>query len=158
MTTYNTPAQVPNPIEEDVLEGLAASPKRLPPKLFYDDQGSRLFERITGLPEYYPTRIERAIFATHADEIVSRAGSNLTLVELGAGSAAKTSILIDALCRKQLRVEYYPVDVSAAALSEAVSSLHGRFSSLRAHPIVADYSRRLPPLAPIKGRKLALFI
>src|SRR6202022_3424350 len=105
-----------SPIAEDVLQGLSASPKRLPAKLFYDATGSRLFEQITELPEYYPTRTERAIFQARAKEIIQQAGSNLTLIELGAGSASKTAVLIEALCERQLQVEFYPVDVSPAAL------------------------------------------
>ena len=140
------------------MNGLSATPKRLPPKLFYDAAGSRLFERITELPEYYPTRTERAIFHSHAKEIVQHAGSNLTLIELGAGSAAKTRILIEALCERQLQVEFYPVDVSPAALREAVSSLNGHFPRLHVRPMVTDYSQGVPQLASISGRKLVLFI
>jgi dimethylhistidine N-methyltransferase len=140
------------------LEGLSASPKRLPPKLFYDAAGSRLFEQITELPEYYLTRTERAIFQTYAREIIQQAGSNLTLIELGAGSASKTAILIQAMCQRQLQVEFYPVDVSAAALQGAVSSLNGSFPRLHVRPIVADYSHGVPQLAWLNGRKLVLLI
>jgi dimethylhistidine N-methyltransferase len=125
--------------------------------LFYDQRGSRLFEQITQLPEYYLTRTERAIFEQYAAEIVSQAGSNLTLVELGAGSASKTRLLVEALARRQLQVGFYPVDVSASALKQAVSMLNGHIRNLRVHPIVADFSRHMP-LLNLPGRKLVLFI
>jgi L-histidine Nalpha-methyltransferase len=158
MTPSNKPATALNLFAETVLQGLSAAPKSLPPKLFYDAQGSRLFEQITELPEYYPTRTERAIFQRYAPEIVARAGNNLTLVELGAGSASKTRILIEALARRQLRVNFYPMDVSAAALKQAVASLNGDIPSLRVRPIIADYSEQLPSLNGLPGRKLVMFI
>ncbi len=157
MITSNTEAVVFTRLAEDVLDGLTARPKKLPPKLFYDARGSRLFEQITELPEYYLTRTERAIFQEYASEIVGQAGSNLTLIELGAGSASKTRILVEALSRRQLRVSFYPVDVSISALKEAVSTLNGHIRNLRVHPIVADYSKHVPLLS-LPGRKLVLFI
>jgi L-histidine N-alpha-methyltransferase len=158
MTASRSSELAVSPIAEDVLQGLSASPKRLPPKLFYDAAGSRLFEQITELPEYYPTRTERAIFQAYGKEIVQQAGSNLTLIELGAGSATKTAILIEALCQRQLQVGFYPVDVSAAALQAAVSSLNGSFPRLHVRPMVADYSQGVPRLDSLSGRKLVLFI
>jgi L-histidine Nalpha-methyltransferase len=157
MISSRLPASVLTPLAEEVLEGLSATPKHLPPKLFYDAQGSRLFEQITELPEYYLTRTERGIFQEYAAEIVEQAGSNLTLIELGAGSASKTRILVETLARRQLRVRFYPVDVSASALKHAVASLNGHIKNLRVHPIVADYSRQVP-LLKAPGRRLALFI
>lgn len=157
MISSKLPASVPTPLAEEVLDGLSASPKTLPPKLFYDAQGSCLFEQITQLPEYYLTRTERAIFQEYATEILEQAGTNLTLIEFGAGSATKTRILVEALARRQLCVGFYPVDVSVAALKEAVNSLNGHIRNLRVHPIRADYSRRVP-LLNVAGRKLALFI
>lgn len=157
MTSSNRQAVVFSPLAEEVLAGLSASPKRLPPKLFYDAQGSRLFEQITELPEYYLTRTERAIFQDYANEIVAQAGSNLTLIELGAGSASKTRLLVEALSRRQIRVGFYPVDVSVSALKQAVSTLNGHIRNLRVHPIIADYSHHVP-LHSIPGRKLVLFI
>jgi len=157
MIISKIPALVFTPLAEEVLDGLSASPKRLPPKLFYDARGSRLFEQITDLPEYYLTRTERAIFQKYAGEIVEQAGTNLTLIELGAGSASKTRILVQALARKQLRVRFYPVDVSASALRTAVASLNGNIRNLRVHPIVADYSRHVPLLG-LPGPRLVLFI
>jgi len=157
MITSKTSAVIFSPLAEEVLEGLSDSPKRLPPKLFYDSRGSRLFEQITELPEYYLTRTERAIFQEYAGEIVQQAGSNLTVIELGAGSASKTRILVEALARRQLQVGFYPVDVSRSALKAAVSSLNGHIRNLRVKPIVADYSKHLP-LLNVPGCKLVLFI
>ncbi|HEY6253389.1 MAG TPA: L-histidine N(alpha)-methyltransferase [Candidatus Angelobacter sp.] len=157
MITSKIPAVVYAPVAEEVLEGLSACPRKLPPKLFYDAHGSRLFEAITQLPEYYLTRTERAIFQEYAGPIVEQAGSNLTLIELGAGSASKTRILVETLARRQLLVGFYPVDVSSSALKAAVSSLNGHIRNLRVHPLVADYSRHLP-LLDVPGRKLVLFI
>ncbi len=154
----NVPAVIASSIAEDVERGLSAPKKRLPAKLFYDAEGSRLFDEITRTPEYYPTRTERSILKAHAGEMVRQAGSNLTLIELGAGNASKTSILVEALLQRQLRVEFHPVDVSPSALQEAVASMNGHFQNLLVRPIVADYSDELPQLHALRGRKLALFI
>jgi L-histidine Nalpha-methyltransferase len=140
------------------MRGLCAFPKQLPPKLFYDAEGSRLFEQITETEEYYPTRTERGIFDRFAAEMAEQAGNHLTLVELGAGSARKTRLLIEAVLRRQLRLDFYPVDVSPAALREAVASLNGDFSNLHVSPITADYSHHLPQLKDLPGLKLALFL
>ncbi len=147
-----------SPIAHDVVEGLARQPKSLPAWLFYDAEGSRLFERITELPEYYLTRMERAILASHAREMLERAGNNLTLIELGAGTASKTRILIDTLFRRQLRVDFYPVDVSRSALQIAMWQLNGDYPALRVHPIVADYTAGLAHIADMPGRKLILYL
>src|ERR1051326_1808078 len=143
---------------EEVLRGLSARPRRLPPKLFYDAAGSRLFDQITETPEYYPTRTERAMLQDFAGEMVRQAGKNLTLIELGAGSASKTQLLIQAVLRRQLRAEFYPVDVSSSALEGALKNLNGHFPRLRVSPIVADYTHRLPELNSLAGRKLVLFL
>jgi L-histidine N-alpha-methyltransferase len=158
MTAINKPAILVSPIAEEVLRGLSARPRRLPPKLFYDAEGSRLFDAITETPEYYPTRTERAILKDFAGEMVQQTGKGLTLVELGAGSASKTQVLIEALLRQQLRAEFYPVDVSSSALQAALATLNGHFPRLRVAPILADYTHRLPDLKSLPGRKLVLFI
>jgi L-histidine Nalpha-methyltransferase len=158
MTAFRTPAVLGSPIAEDVLQGLSANPKRLPAKLFYDAEGSRLFEAITQTDEYYPTRTEFSILREYASEIAAHAGSNLTLVELGAGSATKTRALIEAILRRQLRLEFHPVDVSPAALRDAVTSLNGDYPHLQVSPIVADYTSDFPDVKSLPGRKLVLFI
>lgn len=142
----------------EVREGLTASPKTLPSKLFYDQIGSDLFEQITDLPEYYLTRTERLIFETYAAEILQQAGPSLTLVELGAGTATKTSILIEELMVRQTRALFYPIDVSPTALNEAVRQLGKQFPTLRVNPIVADYTGGVQALGRINGRKLVLYI
>ncbi|HET9282764.1 MAG TPA: L-histidine N(alpha)-methyltransferase [Candidatus Angelobacter sp.] len=158
MTAINKAAVLVSPIAEEVMHGLSARPRRLPPKLFYDAAGSQLFDQITETPEYYPTRTERAILRESAGEMVKQAGNNLTLVELGAGSASKTQVLIQALLRRQLRADFYPVDVSSSALQGALASLNGHFPRLRVSPIVADYTHHLPDLKQLPGRKLVLFL
>ncbi len=142
----------------EVRDGLSASPKRLPSKLFYDEIGSALFEEITELPEYYLTRTERAIFEDYAAEILEAAGPSLTLVELGAGTANKTRILIEELLQRQSRALFYPIDVSPAALNEAVRQMGAQFPQLRVNPVVADYTGGVPALSRISGRKLVLYI
>jgi len=142
----------------EVREGLSAAPKRLPCKLLYDEVGSALFEQITELPEYYLTRTERAIFEDYAAEILEAAGPGLTLVELGAGTASKTRILVEELLQRQTRALFYPIDVSPAALNEAVRHLGVLFPQLRVNPVVADYTGGVPALSRISGRKLVLYI
>lgn len=158
MTAINKATVLVSPIAEEVMHGLSARPRRLPPKLFYDAAGSQLFDQITETPEYYPTRTERAILREFAGEMVKQAGNNLTLVELGAGSASKTQVLIQALLRRQLRADFYPVDVSSSALQGALARLNGHFPRLRVSPIVADYTHHLPDLKQLPGRKLVLFL
>jgi dimethylhistidine N-methyltransferase len=158
MTAFKNPAVLLNPIADAVRAGLSACPKRLPPKLFYDAEGSRLFEQITETPEYYPTRIERGIFQEFVADMAEQAGNNVTLVELGAGSARKTRLLIETLLRRQLRLDFYPVDVSPTALRDALASLNGDYPSLRVTPIVADYSHGLLSLKELPGQILALFL
>jgi dimethylhistidine N-methyltransferase len=145
-------------IAVDVRDGLTATPKHLPSKLFYDEVGSQLFEQITELPEYYLTRTERSILETYAGEILQAAGPALTLVELGAGTATKTCILIEELLQRQSRTLFYPIDVSPSALDEAVRQLGQLFPTLRVNPIVSDYTGGVPALSRIGGRKLVLYI
>ena len=132
----------------EVREALSRTPREIPPKYFYDERGSRLFEAITALPEYYPTRAERAILDERAGEIV--AARPRTLVELGAGSAAKTRVLLDAMRVKASDVTYVPVDVSGAFLEETRGALEREMPALRVKPIVADITEALdlPPHLP----------
>lgn len=143
--------------------GLTADRKALSPWLFYDEIGSEFFEQITALPEYYLTRIERAIFAAHADEIVRIAAGEprqtLTLIEPGAGSASKTRILLEAAVRLQGSVVYQPVDVSASALESARRNILGRVPGVAVRCQVADYTREpLPENRLPDTRTLALYI
>jgi L-histidine Nalpha-methyltransferase len=141
-----------------VRAGLLRKRKRLPPWLLYDDEGSALFEEITRLPAYYLTRTERAILMAHADAMVEAAGLPCEVVELGAGSASKTRVLLQALSRRQPRVRYVPVDVSPSALAQAAIVLRDlRFVDVR--PAVARYPEELDFLRrPVVGRRLVLFL
>lgn len=125
-------------LRTDVLHGLTRSPKELPPKWFYDARGSELFEEITRLPEYYPTRAEREILKERAPEIAAATGAR-TLVELGSGSSEKTRFLIDALLPGL--DSYVPVDVSESALTGAAESLLAERPELRVHALIADFTR-----------------
>ncbi len=117
-----------------------------------------MFEQITELPEYYLTRTERGIFEDYSSDILDAAGPSLTLVELGAGTASKTCILIEELLQRQSRALFYPIDVSPSALNEAVRQMATQFPQLRVSPIVADYTGGVPALTRISGRKLVLYI
>jgi dimethylhistidine N-methyltransferase len=141
--------------------GLLSNPRTLSPWLFYDERGSGLFEQITELPEYYLTRTERAILTAHADEILSVAadGRTLSLLELGAGTATKTGILLAAAIRQQGSVFYQPVDVSPSALAEAADTLQARIPGCRVRPQVANYiTEPLSIERPAGTRTLALYI
>ncbi|MBT0567287.1 L-histidine N(alpha)-methyltransferase [Williamsia sp. CHRR-6] len=123
----------------DVRTGLSASPKSMPPKYFYDAHGSDLFEQITRLPEYYPTRTEKAILAANADEIAA-ATSMATLIELGSGSSEKTRLLLEAGLRAGTLHTYVPQDVSVTALQQAVDELGVEYPGLEVAGIVSDFT------------------
>ncbi len=155
------PAFASTPIAVEVFTGLTGEPKTLSPWLFYDEAGSRLFEEITELPEYYVTRTERQILAEHADEIVSAAagGRDLSMIELGAGTATKTGLLLNAAVRLQGSVTYYPIDVSQTALDEARSRLEAELPEVTVEPIVADYTEGMRQNSTVhRGRRLVLYI
>jgi L-histidine N-alpha-methyltransferase len=141
----------------DVRRGLFRTPRELSSKYFYDERGSRLFEQITELPEYYPTRAEREILEAHAGEIVERSGAR-TLVELGAGSAAKTRILLDALTKQGRDAAYVPVDVSGEFLAETARRLSREYPRLRIAPVVADIETDMILPATIAGPLLFAFL
>ncbi|MEV4946841.1 L-histidine N(alpha)-methyltransferase [Streptomyces sp. NPDC053755] len=141
-------------LRADVLHGLTRTPKELPPKWFYDARGSELFEEITRLPEYYPTRAEREILATRASEIAAATGAR-TLVELGSGSSEKTRFLIDALLPGL--ESYVPVDVSESALTGAAEALLAERPGLHIHALVADFTRGLA-LPGTPGPRLVAFL
>jgi L-histidine Nalpha-methyltransferase len=152
-------------IAADVRRGLTASPKALPPYLFYDDAGSLLYERITELPEYYLTRSEQAIFERYADEIVARASPAapasprpLGVVELGAGSATKTQVLLQALVARQARCVYVPIDVSRAAIEDAERRLREALPSVHVRPFVMTHLEAIRRLRGLEGPQLVLFI
>lgn len=147
-----------SPIAEDVLHGLTKLPKTLSPKLFYDAAGSELFERITELPEYYPTSTERGILRQYAPEIVQQTGASNVIVELGAGSASKTTLVLDAFVKTREPITYYPVDVSAAALDFCSERMREVLPTIQVVPKVLDFTHGMPQFRQIAGRKLFLFI
>ncbi|MGW0777963.1 L-histidine N(alpha)-methyltransferase [Streptomyces sp. NPDC002835] len=140
-------------LRADVLHGLTRTPKSLPPKWFYDARGSELFEEITRLPEYYPTRAEREILAARAPEIAAATGAR-TLVELGSGSSEKTRFLLDALPGLHT---YVPVDVSESALAGAAEALLAERPALNVHALIADFTRGLA-LPGTPGPRLVAFL
>ena len=148
-----------NPVASAAREGLTIRQKTLPPWLFYDEPGSLLFEQITELPEYYLTRTERALFVAHADEILDEMGGEVTVAELGAGSATKTGILLAAAARRQPRVLYQPIDVSLSALEMAADHLERSLPGVDVHPQLANYITEPYRLERPRGtRVLALYI
>jgi dimethylhistidine N-methyltransferase len=154
-------ARISERVAAAVREGLASTPKRLPPWLFYDEAGSRLFDQITELPEYYLTRTERAILTSDAGGIIARAaaGQRLRITELGAGSADKTRLLLAAAVRRQSTVIYEPVDVSATALEDAQDRLERELPHVLVAPQVMDYTDGLELEQPAPGeRRLVLYI
>ena len=178
MTTA-TPVSLNEAVLQEALAGLTATPKTLSPWLFYDDRGSDLFEQITDLPEYYLTRTERALFATHAEDILReflspgapqslpaaqafRTPDTFTIAELGAGSASKTGLLLQAATRLQPQLLYQPIDVSASAL-EAAEALAANIPGLHVQPQVANYvtepyTLQHPTEGDTRARVLALYI
>ncbi|MFJ4364040.1 L-histidine N(alpha)-methyltransferase [Streptomyces sp. WAC 05379] len=140
-------------LRADVLKGLTGTPKTLPPKWFYDAQGSELFEKITELPEYYPTRAEREILVDRAGEIAAATGAR-TLVELGSGSSEKTRFLLDALTGLHT---YVPVDVSESALTQAGQALIEERPGLDVHALIADFTGGMA-LPDTPGPRLVAFL
>ena len=124
---------------DDVRRGLRALPKRLPPKSFYDDLGSSLFEAITHLPEYYLTRAESELLAQYAGDIIDEMGAPIELLELGSGSATKTRHLIEAVLERQRTLRYSPIDISSAALNASAQSLIDEYPNLTVEAFAGDY-------------------
>jgi L-histidine Nalpha-methyltransferase len=143
-------------LRADARAGLTSAPKVLPPKWFYDERGSELFDKITLLDEYYPTRSERAILRAVAPEIAAVSGAR-TLVELGSGSADKTRLLLDALRAAGTLRSYVQVDVSEAALVAASTGLLASYPSLEVHAVVSDFEENLG-LPSGGGPKLVAFL
>jgi L-histidine Nalpha-methyltransferase len=156
--TTAAPSKLHEAVLHEALTGLSASQKTLPPWLFYDELGSQLFDQITLLPEYYLTRTERTLFAAHADDIFRSLNLPITIAELGAGSASKTGILLEAATRFQSEVLYQPIDVSSTALDEASATLTS-IRGLTIVPQVANYITETYSIERPEGhRVLALYI
>ncbi len=143
-------------LRQDVRSGLTAEAKELPPKWFYDERGSQLFDDITRLPEYYPTRCERAILDTRAGVIATASGAD-TLVELGSGTSEKTRLLLDSLRGQGTLRRYAPFDVSEPTLRTAAAALEADYPGLEVHGVVGDFEHHLDRI-PREGRRLIAFL
>jgi L-histidine N-alpha-methyltransferase len=150
------PTAMRDALEADVRAGLSATPKTLPPKWFYDARGSQLFDAITRLPEYYPTRREREILHTHAGDIAALSAAD-TLVELGSGTSEKTRLLLDALREAGTLRRYVPFDVDETVLTQASAAIAAQHAHLRVHAVVGDFEQHLRAL-PTGGRRLIAFL
>jgi len=149
------PADRRSLLERDARAGLTATPKWLSPIWFYDEHGSQLFDEITRLPEYYPTRCERALLHANAAAIVAAADAD-TLVELGSGTSDKTRVLLDALADRG-PCRYVPLDVDADTLLSAAKALVDEYPALTVHAVAGDFHRHLHRL-PQEGRRLVAFL
>ena len=143
-------------LETDVRAGLTASPKDIPPKWFYDDRGSALFDDITRLPEYYPTRCERAILEANAAEIVAVSGAD-TLVELGSGTSEKTRVLLDAFRDAGTLTRFVPFDVSKQTLHDAATAIEAEYPGVVVEPVVGDFTKDLHSI-PMEGSCMVAFL
>lgn len=151
-----TPVDLHRALTDDARRGLTSTPKDVPPKWFYDDRGSQLFDEITRLDEYYPTRAERSILVARADEIAAASGAD-TLVELGSGTSEKTRLLLDALARSGQLRRFVPFDVSETTLRDAAQAIAAEHPSIDVHAVVGDFERHLHEL-PRGGRRLIAFL
>jgi dimethylhistidine N-methyltransferase len=147
--------QAPDTLRHDVIRGLSADQKTLPPKLFYDKAGARLFEAISELPEYYLTRTELSILRDRAGEIADRCGEHVALIEYGSGAGVKVRLLLDELKNP---AAYVPVDISMEQLTSVAAERARQYPDLRVAPVHADYTTRftLPSLPP-DARRVAFF-
>jgi dimethylhistidine N-methyltransferase len=152
--TSVTDAAVEVDFAHDLLEGLSGHPKRLPPKYFYDAAGSQLFERITELPEYYPTRTEIRILTDHAKDIAEFIPDGAALIEFGSGSSTKIRLLLKELPRLGA---YVPVDISAEFLEQEAARLREEFTRLKVIPVAADFTRAFTLPRGVFKRPLAGF-
>lgn len=156
LDVHLTAADAEAALRADARAGLTADPKELPPKYFYDARGSALFEEITELPEYYPTRTERALLEESVAAIAEASGAD-TVVELGSGSSAKTRLLLDAFRAAGTLRRYVPQDVSEAALRGALDALAVEYPDLALHGVVGDFTKDLTAL-PTGGRRMIAFL
>jgi L-histidine N-alpha-methyltransferase len=148
------PGALAEQMAADIRAGLTATPKTLPPKYFYDAHGSDLFDQITRLPEYYPTRAERAILEAHAGEIAVITGAE-SLVELGSGTSEKTRLLLRALRDAGTLRRFVPFDVDPAVLKDASAAIADEFPEIDVEPVVGDFEKHLRELPRHPSRLLA---
>ncbi len=144
-------------LADDVLDGLTRPFKELPPKHFYDARGAELFDEICELPEYYPTRTERAILEQSAAEIAHLTGA-VELVELGSGTAAKTRVLLDALHGAGTLERYIPVDVTESMVRDSAEELASEYPGLRVHGVIGDFERHLDRIPAADGPRVVAFL
>jgi L-histidine N-alpha-methyltransferase len=143
-------------LADDVRAGLKLTPPTLPARWFYDERGSILFDQITRLPEYYPTRRETEILTAHADDIADLTGAT-TLVELGSGTSEKTRLLLDAFSRRG-PLRFVPIDVSVEVLTDAARTIAAEYEKVDVEAIVADFDESLAPLPGQSGERLVGFL
>lgn len=147
---------------EDVLRGLSSTPKRLSSKYFYDDEGSRLFQEIMKLPEYYPTRAEYKLFTEQTDEIANAFTSGaekIDIIELGAGDGTKTAVLVEHFLKRNVDFTYAPIDISKEACETLSAKFNAKFPDLQINPNHGDYFKILDSLKTGSGRrKVILFL
>lgn len=161
LESYLSDSDTAEALHHDVRRGLAAEPKWLPPRWFYDARGSELFEQITALPEYYPTRTERELLRRSVGEIARRTRARNNgldmLIELGSGSSEKTRLLLNALSSRGSLRRFVPLDVSESALRTAMAAVAQEYPRLEVHGVVADFTQHLGrlPAAPNGGRMVA---
>jgi L-histidine N-alpha-methyltransferase len=156
LTDHLGPVDAGAALRADALAGLTTRPKTLPPRWFYDQRGSELFDEITRLPEYYPTRTERALLAAHAGEIATDSAAD-TLVELGSGTSDKTRLLLGALADAGTLRRFVPVDVDPSVLRAAGTAITAEHPDLAVEAVVADFTTHLEEL-PRGGRRLVAFL
>ncbi|KAA9148915.1 L-histidine N(alpha)-methyltransferase [Amycolatopsis acidicola] len=156
LDVHRDPDGIAEALVVDVRSGLTAAQKWLPPKWFYDARGSELFEEITALPEYYPTRAEREVLDARAGEIARVTGAR-TLVELGSGSSEKTRLLLDGLSGHGTLRGFVPLDVSETALAEAVAAIRADYPGLDVRGVVGDFTEHLG-LLPGESPRLVVFL
>ncbi len=144
-------------LAEDVLDGLTRPFKELPPKHFYDARGAALFDQICELPEYYPTRAERAILEQAAPELAALTGA-VELVELGSGTAAKTRVLLDAMHAAGTLTRYIPVDVTESMVRDCAEELTDEYPGLQVHGVIGDFERHLGRVPAAVGPRIVAFL
>ena len=153
--------EIASPVSE-ILQGLKAAEKFIPSKFFYDSEGSRIFQDIMSMPEYYLTNSEAEIFENHGAEIVSmfcNGHCNIDLVELGAGDGVKTRILVSAMIQKEVQFRYIPVDISEEAVVQLAGAMKQEFSSLELVPKIGDYFHMIKNLSSeFPNRKVIMFL
>ena len=156
LSNYLAADAAANALRRDVRDGLTSSPKSLPPKWFYDATGSDLFDQITRLPEYYPTRAEAEILRAHGADVAASSGAD-TLVELGSGTSEKTRILLDAMDQAGSLRRFIPFDVDATILESAGAAIGAEYPGVEIDAVCGDFEEHLGKI-PLVGRRLVVFL